>query len=89
MRLVSLGEEVNSEKKIRSHDVSVSTRTRKRCIQEVGTTLFEQFNFKEKHTTIMRSQWMKVMTPHAMRSGYVSSNDGAFHVHESLPVYAA
>jgi hypothetical protein len=39
--------------------------------------------------TIMRSQQMKVTTPKAMFSWYVSTNDGAFHVHESLPVYAA
>jgi hypothetical protein len=39
--------------------------------------------------TIMRSQWMKVTTPNAMRSWYVSGNDGTSHVHESLPVYAA
>ena len=42
-----------------------------------------------QHMTIMRSQQMNVTTPNAMRSHYLSSNDEAFHVHESLSVYAA
>ena len=80
---------MNSDKKIRSHDVSVSTCTRTRCRQGGGATLFEQSNFKKRYMTIIRSQYMKVTTPNAMRSWYGSSNGGVFHVHESLPVYAA
>ena len=89
VRLLSFGEEVYSDKKIYSNDASVPAWTRTRCIQELGTTLFEQCNFKKKHMPIMRSQWTKVTTPNATRSCYVSSNDGTFHVQENLPVYAA
>jgi len=89
VRMLSLGEEVNSDKEIRSHVVSVSVWIRTRYIQDLGTTLLEQSNFKKERMTIMRSQYTKVTTRNALRSWYVSTNDGAFHVHESLPVCAA
>ena len=56
VRLLSLAEEVNSDKEIRSDVVSVSAWTRTTYIQDLGTTLLEQFIFKKKHMTIMCSQ---------------------------------
>jgi hypothetical protein len=46
--LLSLAEEVCSDKNTHFHGVSISAWTCIRCVKEQGTTVFEQPNFKKR-----------------------------------------